>query len=88
LKNKKIDIVSEIIPKRPRSDLMKECLKLGLPVRADDTYETLDMFLLIAKENEVFDAEYEDFETDYSKETPVKLKYLFKKVISKIYGIL
>lgn len=52
MKYKKFELSSGESIRKSRTELMAECLKLGLPIRRDDTYKTLQLFLELMHEKE------------------------------------
>jgi len=80
LRYKKNEIFSGETIRKSRNELMSECLKLGLPVRRDDSYKTLQLFLdLTYEKNSLF------IEDDFGIEKRNKKNFFIGKFFSRIY---
>jgi hypothetical protein len=81
LRYKKFEIFSGETIRKSRNELMSECLKLGLPVRIDDSYKTLQLFIdLTYEKNSLFS------EDDFGIEKRVKKNFFIQKLFSGIYS--
>lgn len=55
MSSRKFEAFSGDTVRKSRNELMAECLKLGLPVRRDDSYKTLRLFIdLTCEKNSLF----------------------------------
>jgi len=80
LRYKKFELISGETIRKSRTDLMAECLKLGLPVRKDDSYKTLQLFLdLTYEKNNLF------IEDESVEEKKVTKRLFVEKLINNFY---
>lgn len=80
MRYKKNEIFSGETIRKSRNELMSECLKLGLPVRRDDSNKTLQLFLdLTYEKNSLF------IEDDFGIEKRNKKNFFIGKFFSGIY---
>lgn len=81
LRYKKFEILSGESVRKSRNELMSECLKLGLPVRIDDSYKTLQLFIdLTYEKNSLF------IEDDFGIEKRDKKNFFMQRLFSGIYS--
>ncbi|HVO74742.1 MAG TPA: hypothetical protein VMT35_12010 [Ignavibacteriaceae bacterium] len=71
---------------KSRNELMAECLKLGLPVRRDDSYKTLRLFLdLTYKKNSLFIDD--ELVIDEKNEKNFRIEKFFSRIYYRIKNI-